>query len=189
MEVHPYSYFRWCGYFQGPWVSFIVTDEFSVRVTKITSRIGVWWTQQHTFKFCNLFLTQWIMAILLKGCKPYNFEPHNFLKLSFANIWDLCSNFVEFESFPWIKFFWHSCCMWGKLGWLNWFWQFLCERLSLFNPKRICYTYAWSCSLCEGSTSFAWDSLENSVDSYLFCWLALLHSMCYFFFLCWSRTS
>ena len=39
------------------------------------------------------------MAILLKGCKPDNFEPHNFLKLSFANIWDLCSNFVEFESF------------------------------------------------------------------------------------------
>ena len=24
-----------------PWMSFIVTDEFSVRVTKITSRIGV----------------------------------------------------------------------------------------------------------------------------------------------------
>ena len=41
MEVHPYSYFRWCGYFWVPWVSFVTTDEFSVRVTKITSRIGV----------------------------------------------------------------------------------------------------------------------------------------------------
>ena len=41
MEVHPYSYFWWCGYFCGPWVSFFMTDEFSVRVTKITSRIGV----------------------------------------------------------------------------------------------------------------------------------------------------
>ena len=41
MEVHPYSYFRWCGYFRGPWVSFVMTDEFSVRVAKITSRIGV----------------------------------------------------------------------------------------------------------------------------------------------------
>ena len=41
MEVHPYSYFLWCGYFRGLWVSFVTTDEFSVRVIKITSRIGV----------------------------------------------------------------------------------------------------------------------------------------------------
>ena len=27
--------------FRGPWVSFVATDEFSVKVTKITSRIGV----------------------------------------------------------------------------------------------------------------------------------------------------
>ena len=40
MEVHPYCYFRWCGYFSGPWVSFVTTDEFSARVTKITARIG-----------------------------------------------------------------------------------------------------------------------------------------------------
>ena len=25
MEVHPYSYFPWCGYFWGPWVSFIMS--------------------------------------------------------------------------------------------------------------------------------------------------------------------
>ena len=29
------SYFRWCGYFQVPRVSFVTTDEFSVRVTKL----------------------------------------------------------------------------------------------------------------------------------------------------------
>ena len=39
------------------------------------------------------------MAILSKGCKPDNFEPHNSLKLSFTNIRGLCSNFVEHESF------------------------------------------------------------------------------------------
>ena len=44
MEVRSYSYFRWCGYFWSPWVSFVTTDEFSVRVTKITSRICVSWT-------------------------------------------------------------------------------------------------------------------------------------------------
>ena len=36
---------------------------------------------------------------LSKGCKPDNFEPHNSLKLSFTNNWDLRSNFVECESF------------------------------------------------------------------------------------------
>ena len=44
MKKRSYSYFQWCGYFWGPWVSFVTTDEFSVRVTKITSRIGVSWT-------------------------------------------------------------------------------------------------------------------------------------------------
>ena len=35
----------------------------------------------------------------IERCKPDNFEPRNFLKLSFTNIRDLRSNFVEFESF------------------------------------------------------------------------------------------
>ena len=39
------------------------------------------------------------MAILSKGCKPANFEPHNSLKLNFINISGLCSNFVKCESF------------------------------------------------------------------------------------------
>ena len=51
------------------------------------------------FSVFNLYLTQWIMAILSKGCKPDNFEPHNSLKLSFTNIRGLRSNFVECESF------------------------------------------------------------------------------------------
>ena len=39
------------------------------------------------------------MAILSKGCKPDNFEPHNSLKLNFTNIRVLRSNFVDCESF------------------------------------------------------------------------------------------
>ena len=39
------------------------------------------------------------MAILSEACKSDNFESHNSLKLSFANIQDLRSNFVDFESF------------------------------------------------------------------------------------------
>ena len=49
MEVHSYSCFWWCGYFRGPWVSFVKTDEFSVRVLKITSRTGVSWTHSLPF--------------------------------------------------------------------------------------------------------------------------------------------
>ena len=39
------------------------------------------------------------MVFLSKGCKPDNFEPHNSLKLSCANISGLHTNFVECESF------------------------------------------------------------------------------------------
>ena len=39
------------------------------------------------------------MTILSKACKPDNFESHNSLKLSFTNIRDLRSNFVDCESF------------------------------------------------------------------------------------------
>ena len=42
--------------------------------------------------------------------------------------------------------------VWDKPGWLNLFWQFLCERLSSFNPKG--FYYAWSCSLCGRRTFF-----------------------------------
>ena len=98
MEVCPYSYFRWCRYFWGLWASFVMTDKFSVRVTKITSRIGVSWTHSLPSYFWSI-LTQWIMPILSKWCKPDNFESHNSQKLSFTNILGPCSNFVYCESF------------------------------------------------------------------------------------------
>ena len=75
-------------------------------------------------------------------------------------------------------------CLWDKLGWLNWFWQFLCEGLSSLNAKRFYYSYGWSCSLCERKGFlFCRIYLENSADFYLCFWLALLHSLSYFFFL------
>ena len=80
--------------------------------------------------------------------------------------------------------------MCDMLGWLSWFWQFLCEGLSSFNMKGFYYSYAWSCSSCKRRTSFAWDlSQKNSADSYLCFWPALLHSVSYFFFLCRSPSS
>ena len=80
--------------------------------------------------------------------------------------------------------------MWNQLGWFNWFWQFLCEVLSSYNPKEFCYSYAWSCSLYEGGISFLQDlSPESSENSYLCFWLTLLYSEPYFFFLSASPSS
>ena len=72
---------------------------------------------------------------------------------NFMNIWGLSSNFADCESFLESNS-WHSCSMWEKLGWLNWFWEFPREGLSSFNPKGFYYSYAWSCFLWERRTSF-----------------------------------
>ena len=77
---------------------FITTDEISVRVRKITPRIGVSWTHSLPLNFYPI-LTHWIMAILSKGFKPHNFEWRNSIELSFTNIQGLHSNFVDCESF------------------------------------------------------------------------------------------
>ena len=123
------------------------------------------------------------MTISSKACQPDNFESHNSLKFSFTNIWGLCSNFVDCESFlesnsPDIL------AVWDKPGWLNWFWQFLCERLSSFNPKdSSTHMHGLTVYVKEGLPFAQELSLENSADSYLFFWLILLHSVSYIFFL------
>ena len=127
------------------------------------------------------------MAILPKACKSLNviFESHNSLKLSFTHIRGLRLNFVDCESFL-EKNSLEILAVWDKPDWLNWFWQLLHERLSLFNPKKFWYSYAWhglAVYVKEG-LPFARDlPPENSADSYLCFRLALLHSLSYFFFL------
>ena len=152
--------------FWGLLVLFVMTNEFSLRVTQITLRIGVSWT--YSLSFFDLYQTKWTMAILSKGCKPDNFESHNSLKFSFTNIQHICLNFVDCEFcwlwlFLWIKLSRHSCSMWGKLGWLSW----PCEGLSSFNRKGFCYSYAWSCSLCEGRTSFCTGFISRKLCRFL----------------------
>ena len=60
------------------------------------------------------------------------------------------------------------------------------EGLSSFNTKVFCYSYAWSCSLCEGGTSFCMGCISSKFCGLLYFWLALLHSV---FFLYWSPLS
>ena len=54
----------------------------------------------HTYiSVFNLFLTQWIIAVLSKGCKPDKFASHNSQKRSFTNIQGLHSSSGNCQSF------------------------------------------------------------------------------------------
>ena len=124
----------------------------------------------------DVFLTQWIMAILPKGCKSdfwITWPPKTSLCKYLNPLCKICWMWI----FAWIKLLWHSCSLGDKLGWLNWFWQFLCKGLSSFKSKGFYYSYAWSCGSCEGRTyPCAQDlSLENSGDSYAYFEMALLY--------------
>ena len=129
----------------------------------------------------NLFLTQWIMAILSKGCKPDNFEPHNSLKLSFTNIRGLRSNFVDCESFlesnsPDIL----ALCETNLDDSIDSGNFFVRGYLPLIWKGSSTHMHGLTVYMKEG-LPFAWDlSLENSADSYLCFRLTLLHTVPYF---------
>ena len=63
MEVCPYSYFWWFGYFWGLWVSFVTIDGFSVKVTKNYFKDWCLMNSQSIFLSLTYFLTQWIIGI------------------------------------------------------------------------------------------------------------------------------
>ena len=119
----------------------------------------------------DLFLTRWILAILWKGRKPEIFKSHNSLKLSFANIWNLHSNFTFkfcwMRIFPWTKLSLHSSSMWDELGWLNWFWQFL----KSFIPNGFSYKYEWTSSLFEGRPFFCMGLIFRELCRFLLMFL------------------
>ena len=130
------------------------------------------------------------MAILSKACKPDNFESHNSLKLSFTNIWGLCSNFVECESFlesnsPDIL----PLCETNLDGSIDSGNFSVRGYLPLIWKDSSTHMHGLAVYVKEG-LPFAWDlSLENSADSYLCFWLALLHLVSYFFFIYRSPSS
>ena len=127
------------------------------------------------------------MAILSKGRKADNVEPYNSLKLSFTNIWGLCSNFIECESFlesnsPDILALWETNLD-DSIDSSNFSVR---GYLPLIGKDSITHMYGLAVYVKVG-LPFAQDiSLENSADSYLCFWVALLHSVTYFFFLYWS---
>ena len=99
-----------------------------------------------------------------KGCRADNFESHNSLKLT--NILDLCSNFVECESFlesksPDIHALFETKLD-DSIGSGN-----FSEGLSSFNLKGFCCSYAWSCYFCEGRTSFCTGLISRELCGFL----------------------
>ena len=95
--------------------------------------------------------------------------------------------FCSMWIFPWIKLSRHCCSMWDKLGCLiNSGNFFVRGYLPLIQKDYITDVHDLAVYVKEG-LPFAQDlSLENSADSYLCFWVALLHSVSYFFFLYWS---
>ena len=166
-----------------------MADEFAVRFTKLFQGLKSHELAAYLSVF-NLFLTQWIMTILSKGCKPDNFERHNSLKISFTSIWGLHSNFVECESFlesnsPDIL----ALCETNLDDSIDSGNFSVRGYLPLIQKDSITHMHGLAVYVKEG-LPFAWDvPLENFADSYLCFWLTSLYSMSYFFFLCWSPPS
>ena len=151
MEMWPYSYFWWCGYSQGPWVSFVTIDKFQIRVTKITSRIGDSWIHSLPVWFLLLFSRNG-MAILSKVCKPDNFELHNSLNLALTILEIFVIILLDLNLL--LNQTLLICLLFVRQTWKTQLkkTQFFCEGLSSFNSKGFCGSYAWCCSLFEGGT-------------------------------------
>ena len=111
-------------------------------------------------------------------------------RVCFTNIWGLCSNFVECESFlesnsPDIL----ALCETNFNDSVNSGNFFVRGYLLLIRKDSVTHIHGLAVYVKEG-LPFAWDlSLENSADSYLCFRLALLHSVSYFIFLYWSPSS
>ena len=109
------------------------------------------------------------MAILSRGCKPDNFESLNSLKLSFTNIWGLCSNFFDCESFlesnsPDIL----ALCEANLDDSIDSGNFSVRSYLPLIRKDSSTHMHGLTVHVKEG-LAFAWDlSLENSTDSYVF---------------------
>ena len=124
----------------------------------------------------SLFLTQWIMAILSKGCKPNKIGLYSSLKLNFTNIRGLHSDFAEYKSFLESNSLYILVLCETKLD----------DSINSGNISVTGYlllirkdfiTHAWSCSLCEKRTSFCAGLISRKLCEFLCYRLALLQSV------------
>ena len=156
MEVCPYSYFRLCGYiWVGPWVSFVTTDEFSVKVTKTTSRISVSLTHSLPFCFLPIFNSlKW----------PYEIDVNqvNLFSWNWWSAWTLGSLTVTVTILLfWISFFLVTLVFVPQwLPPIGWFWScclsfhWLSVKLKTGFPVSSHYLWILSCWLRRSLWSF-----------------------------------
>ena len=127
------------------------------------------------------------MAILSKACIPDNFKLSNSLKLNFTNIWDLSLNFVGYKSFlesnsPDIL----TLCKTNLDDSIDSGNFSVRVYLPLIQKNSSTHMHCVTVYVKEGLL-FSWVlSLKNSANSHLCFWLALHHSLSYFYFLYWS---
>ena len=130
-----------------------------------------------------------LLATLYNVRKPNNFESHNSPKLSFTNIWGLCSNFIECKSLlelnsPDIVL--HETNLANSIEFSSFF---MTSYISVIRRYSVTYMHGLAVFAKE-ELPFARDLyLENSEGSYLRFRLALLHSMFYLIFLHQSPSS
>ena len=130
------------------------------------------------------------MVILSKRRKPDNFEFHNSLMLGFINIWVLpsdflgCKFFLDLNSLDIL-----ALCETNLFDSIDSYSLSMMGYLPLIRKDSTTHKYGLAVYVKEG-LPFAFDlPLENSSDSYLCFWLALLHLVSYFFFLYLSTCS
>ena len=129
-------------------------------------------------------------GILSKGCKPNNFESYNSLNLSFTNVrglrWVLLivNLFLELNS-PDI----HTLCETNQNDSIDFGNISVRSYLPLIRKDSTTHMHGLA-AYVKGELPIAQDlSLQNSADSCLCFWPALLHSVSYFFFLYRSPSS
>ena len=150
---------------------YLKNETFFLQIKKIIgymSRTDLW--EKY---FCSRGNFQWIMVILSKACKPDNFELHSSLNLTFANIRDLCSNFVNCESFMKIPDILALCetNLDESIDYVNFSVR---VYFLLFQKDSSTHMYGLAVYVKEG-LRFAWDlSLENTAVSCLWFRLAIL---------------
>ena len=157
MEVFPCSYFRWCGYFRGSWLSFTTTDEFSVRITKITSKIGVSWNHSLILCFWPIF-NSWKWPYYQKELLHYKHEILSLVVL----IWKWMGLFLRKKHLL-------RCC--GCLSLLNWIGALTLSLLLKLHPRKLepWLFVLWSffllkllCIFTNLAYDFAWSTVVMS---------------------------
>ena len=111
MEVHPYSYFRWCGIFLRS-LGVICYDRWVLSEGhKNYFKDWCLMNSQSTFLFFNLFKLNELWPYYQKHVNQIILNCTTLWSLAFYKYWRPSFEFCWLWIFPWIKLSWHSCCV------------------------------------------------------------------------------